>query len=54
MVTGLFLSLFYVPDVRGQVTYQDPYVPLRGQPVTEAFNSVLRISLEVPAGLLVR
>ena len=54
VVTGLFLSLVYVPDVRGQVTYQGPYVPLRGQPVTEAFNSVLRISLEVPAGLLVR
>ena len=54
VVTGLFLSLFYVPDVRGQVTYQGPYAPLRGQPVTEAFNSVMRISLEVPAGLLVR
>ena len=54
VVTGLFLSLVYVPDVRDQVTYQGPYVPLRGQPVTEAFNSVLRISLEVPAGLLVR
>ncbi len=51
---GLFLSVFYVPDVRGQVTYQGPYAPLRGQPVTEAFNSVMRISFEVPAGLLVR
>jgi ubiquinol-cytochrome c reductase cytochrome b subunit len=54
VVTGLFLSVFYVPDVRGQVAYQGPYAPLRGQPVTEAFNSVLRISFEVPAGLLVR
>ena len=54
VVTGLFLSVFYVPDVRGQVTYQGPYAPLRGQPVTEAFNSVMRISFEVPAGLLVR
>jgi len=54
VVTGLFLSFFYVPDVRGQVTYQGPYAPLRGQPVTEAFNSVMRISFEVPAGLLVR
>ena len=54
VVTGLFLSFFYVPDVRGHVTYQGPYVPLRGQPLTEAFNSVLRISFEVPAGLLVR
>jgi ubiquinol-cytochrome c reductase cytochrome b subunit len=36
VVTGLFLSVFYVPDVRGQVTYQGPYVPLRGQPVTAA------------------
>ena len=54
VVTGLFLSVFYVPDVRGQIIYQGPYAPLRGQPVTEAFNSVLRISFEVPAGLLVR
>jgi ubiquinol-cytochrome c reductase cytochrome b subunit len=54
VVTGLFLSVFYLPDVRGQITYQGPYAPLRGQPVTEAFNSVLRISFEVPAGLLVR
>ena len=54
VVTGLFLSFFYVPDVRGQVIYQGPYAPLRGQPVTEAFNSVMRISFEVPAGLLVR
>jgi ubiquinol-cytochrome c reductase cytochrome b subunit len=54
VVTGLFLSVFYIPDVRGQITYQGPYAPLRGQPVTEAFNSVMRISFEVPAGLLVR
>ena len=53
-LTGLFLSVFYVPDVRAQIAYQGPYAPLRGQPVTEAFNSVLRISFEVPAGLLVR
>ncbi|MGH2813521.1 MAG: cytochrome b, partial [Actinomycetota bacterium] len=54
VVTGLFLSVFYVPDIRGQVTYQGPYAPLRGQPVTEAFASVMRISFEVPAGLLGR
>jgi ubiquinol-cytochrome c reductase cytochrome b subunit len=54
VVTGLFLSVFYIPDVRGQITYQGPYAPLHGQPVTQAFNSVMRISFEVPAGLLVR
>jgi ubiquinol-cytochrome c reductase cytochrome b subunit len=54
VITGLFLSVFYIPDVRGQITYQGPYAPLRGQPVTGAFNSVMRISFEVPAGLLVR
>ena len=53
VVTGTFLSFFYVPDVR-QVIYHGPYKPLDGQPMSAAYASVLRISFEVRAGLVFR
>jgi ubiquinol-cytochrome c reductase cytochrome b subunit len=53
VVTGVFLTFFYTPDTRG-VTYQGPYPPLRGEQVSAAYNSVLRLSFEVRAGLLMR
>jgi ubiquinol-cytochrome c reductase cytochrome b subunit len=52
--TGVFLTFFYVPDTRGTTVYQGPYVPLRGQQVSDAYNSVLRLSFQVRAGLLMR
>ena len=52
--TGVFLTFFYVPDVRGTTVYQGPYVPLHGQQVSDAYNSVLRLSFQVRAGLLMR
>lgn len=51
--TGIFLTLFYTPDTR-LVTYDGPYVPLQGTEVSAAFDSVLRLSFEVRAGLLMR
>jgi ubiquinol-cytochrome c reductase cytochrome b subunit len=53
VVTGVFLSFFYTPDTRGLV-YDGPYAPLKGQQVSAAYNSTMRLSFEVKAGLLMR
>jgi quinol---cytochrome-c reductase cytochrome b subunit len=53
VATGVFLTLFYVPDGT-KVTYNGPWPPLRGQEVSAAFNSVMRLSFEVRAGLVMR
>src|SRR6266536_2872826 len=53
VVTGVFLTFFYTPDTRGLV-YQGPYAPLKGEQVSAAYNSTLRLSFEVRAGLLMR
>jgi ubiquinol-cytochrome c reductase cytochrome b subunit len=51
--TGVFLTFFYTPDAR-QLTYGGAYAPLHGQQVSAAYNSVLRLSFEVRAGLIMR
>ncbi|MGH9005223.1 MAG: cytochrome b, partial [Acidimicrobiia bacterium] len=51
--TGTFLTFFYNPSIQ-EVVYDGPYEPLRGAHVSAAYNSVLRLSFEVPAGLLMR
>jgi ubiquinol-cytochrome c reductase cytochrome b subunit len=53
LFTGTFLALFYTPDTT-KVIYDGPYVPLQGREVTAAYESVLRISFEVRAGLVMR
>ncbi len=53
VLSGLFLLFFYVPSTSA-VTYQGPYAPLVGVEMSRAFESTLRVSLEVPAGLLLR
>ncbi len=53
VATGTFLAFFYVPS-QAEVTYNGPYAPLQGQPVSAAYASVMRISWEVRAGLLMR
>jgi ubiquinol-cytochrome c reductase cytochrome b subunit len=53
VLTGVYLTLFYVPDAT-PVTYDGPYAPLRGQEMSAAFRSVLRLSFEVQAGLVMR
>jgi ubiquinol-cytochrome c reductase cytochrome b subunit len=53
VVTGVFLSFFYTPDTRG-VPYDGPYAPLKGEQVSAAFDSTMRLSFEVKAGLLMR
>jgi ubiquinol-cytochrome c reductase cytochrome b subunit len=53
VVTGAFLTFFYTPDTRG-VTYDGPYAPLKGEQVSAAYDSTMRLSFEVKAGLLMR
>ena len=53
VLTGIFLTFFFTADSRLMV-YEGSYEPLRGQPVSAAFASVMNISFEVRAGLLVR
>jgi len=53
LATGTFLTLFYRPDAQ-PVTYTGPYGPLQGQEVSAAYESVLRLSFEVRAGLVMR
>ena len=53
VLTGTFLTLFYTAS--GQdVTYGGPYAPLAGVRMSAAYASVLRLSFEVRAGLVMR
>jgi ubiquinol-cytochrome c reductase cytochrome b subunit len=51
--TGLYLTFFFTADTR-PVTYAGTYVPLDGAQVSAAFDSVMRLSFDVRAGLLMR
>ena len=53
LFTGTFLAFFYIPDTT-PVVYDGPYGPLVGQEISAAYDSVLRLSFEVRAGLLMR
>jgi len=53
VATGTFLTFFYTPDGR-TVTYAGEYTTLRGAEVSAAYDSVMRLSFEVQAGLLMR
>jgi ubiquinol-cytochrome c reductase cytochrome b subunit len=53
VLTGVFLTFFYVPSSR-EVTYDGPYAPLQGEQMSAAYESVMRISYEVRAGLVMR
>ncbi len=53
ILTGIFLTFFYVASTE-PTTYTGPYGALQGQPVSQAYASVLRISFEVRAGLVMR
>ncbi len=53
VVTGVYLSFFFVPSLK-EVTYTGGYRPLQGLQVSEAYQSVLHISFDVRAGLVMR
>jgi ubiquinol-cytochrome c reductase cytochrome b subunit len=53
VATGVYLTFFFQPDT-SQTIYHGAYEPLRGASMTHAYKSVVDISLEVKAGLLIR
>ncbi|GAA2036050.1 cytochrome bc complex cytochrome b subunit [Agromyces tropicus] len=52
-VTGVWLMFFYVPSGDPR-TYGGTYAPLRGAEVSAAYASTMRITFDVPGGLLMR
>jgi ubiquinol-cytochrome c reductase cytochrome b subunit len=54
VATGVYLALFFSPDVSGTVVYHGPFDALEGAEMTRAFRSTLELSSTVPGGLLVR
>lgn len=53
VITGAFLAMFF-KDSSDHVLYTGSYRPLYGIEMSEAYRSVLQISFDVPAGLLMR
>jgi quinol---cytochrome-c reductase cytochrome b subunit len=53
VVTGIFLALFFRAS-EAQVVYQGSYRPLVGVPMSDAYSSVVNLSMNVRAGLLIR
>jgi ubiquinol-cytochrome c reductase cytochrome b subunit len=53
VLSGIYLTFFFTPDSR-QTVYDGPYAPLHGARVSATFDSVMRLSFEVRAGLLMR
>jgi len=53
LLTGTYLTLFYDGSSR-EVIYNGSYVPLRGIPMSSAYESTLRISFDVRGGLIMR
>jgi len=54
ILSGTYLALFFSPDVDSRHAYAGPFSELSGLDVTPAYDSTLRISSTVPAGLLMR
>jgi quinol---cytochrome-c reductase cytochrome b subunit len=53
VATGVYLTFFFEPSTT-QVVYHGSYPPLRGQHMSEAYRSVVDLSLDRKAGLLIR
>jgi quinol---cytochrome-c reductase cytochrome b subunit len=53
VATGIYLTFFFEPSL-AKTTYDGAYEPLRGLEVSHAYRSVVDISFEVKAGLLIR
>jgi ubiquinol-cytochrome c reductase cytochrome b subunit len=53
VITGTFLAMFYNSS-SAQVIYQGSYHALYGVKMSAAYESVMRLSFDVPAGLLIR
>jgi ubiquinol-cytochrome c reductase cytochrome b subunit len=53
VLTGIFLSFFFVASPQ-ETVYTGPYAPMQGRTVSAAYASVMRLSFDVRAGLVMR
>ena len=53
LLTGTYLTLFYDASLK-EVVYNGSYIPLKGVPVSAAYESTVRLSFDVRGGLLMR
>ncbi|MGI8426956.1 MAG: cytochrome bc1 complex cytochrome b subunit, partial [Actinomycetota bacterium] len=53
IITGIFLTFFFSPSSK-EVIYSGAYPPLKGVHMSEAYESVMRLSFEVRSGLVMR
>lgn len=53
VLTGIYLTLFFNANT-DKTTYTGSYAPLQGAEVSNAYDSAMRLSFDVRAGLLVR
>jgi ubiquinol-cytochrome c reductase cytochrome b subunit len=53
VLTGTYLSLFFSPS-QAPATYDGSYGPLRGVEMSEAYESAIRLSFDVRAGMVMR
>lgn len=53
VLTGSWLTLFFEPGTK-EALYQGSYIPLRGAPMSAAYNSTLHITFDIRGGLLIR
>jgi ubiquinol-cytochrome c reductase cytochrome b subunit len=53
VLTGIYLIFFFHPGSR-EVVYNGSYAPLKGVRMSEAYESTIRISFDVRAGLVMR
>jgi len=53
VLTGVYLTFFFTPGTK-EVVYDGSYAPLDGVRMSQAYESVLRISFDVRAGLVMR
>jgi len=53
LLTGTFLTLFFDPSME-EVVYNGSYAPLRGVPMSRAYESTLELSFDVRGGLIMR
>lgn len=53
ILTGIYLTLFFKPGMN-EVVYHGSYMPMHNVHMSEAYESTLRISFDVRAGLMVR
>jgi ubiquinol-cytochrome c reductase cytochrome b subunit len=53
VLTGVYLTFFFTPGTK-EVVYDGSYAPLDGARMSQAYESVLRISFDVRAGLVMR